>query len=75
MDVLQKIATEFNRDNLLWAIGASLLLYFKGVVRGLESHNCFHAEIYVLKPLRCALFYIIIISKLRQDVCDNKGER
>lgn len=33
MDVLQKIATEFNRDNLLWAIGASLLLYFKGVVR------------------------------------------
>ena len=31
MDVLQKIAAEFNKDNLLWAIGASLLLYFKGV--------------------------------------------
>ena len=29
MDVLQKIAAEFNKDNLLWAIGASLLLYFK----------------------------------------------
>ena len=31
MNVLQKIAAEFNKDNLLWAIGASLLLYFKGV--------------------------------------------
>lgn len=31
MDVLQKITAEFNKDNLLWAIGASLLLYFKGV--------------------------------------------
>ena len=27
----KKIAAEFNKDNLLWAIGASLLLYFKGV--------------------------------------------
>lgn len=33
MDVLQKIATEFNKDNLVWAIGASLLLYLKGAVR------------------------------------------
>lgn len=31
MGVLQKMAAEFNKDDLLWAIGASLLLYFKGV--------------------------------------------
>ena len=30
--VLCKLAEEFNRQNLLWAVGASLLLYFKGYV-------------------------------------------
>ena len=30
--VLAKLAEEFNKENLLWAVASSLLLYFKGYV-------------------------------------------
>ena len=30
--VLKKIAREFNRANIVWSLGASMLLYFKGIV-------------------------------------------
>ena len=32
LDTLSKLAAEFNKENLVWAVGASLLLYFKGYV-------------------------------------------
>lgn len=32
LSVLSKMALEFNRQNLIWAVGASLLLYLKGYV-------------------------------------------
>ena len=32
LNVLAKLAAEFNRHNLVWSVGASLLLYLKGYV-------------------------------------------
>ena len=32
LNVLSKLAAEFNKENLVWAVGASLMLYFKGYV-------------------------------------------
>ena len=32
LSVLSEMAKEFNKENLLWAVGASLMLYFKGCV-------------------------------------------
>ena len=32
LNVLHKLAAEFNRHNLVWAVGASILLYLKGYV-------------------------------------------
>ncbi|MEA1974148.1 MAG: hypothetical protein U9N10_01175 [Bacillota bacterium] len=32
LDVLEKIAKEFNKNNVKWAVGASLLLYFYNIV-------------------------------------------
>ena len=32
LNVLHKLAAEFNRHNLVWAMGASILLYLKGYV-------------------------------------------
>ena len=32
LSVLSELAAEFHRQNLLWAVGASLLLYLKGYV-------------------------------------------
>lgn len=37
LEVLRKIAKELNRQNVTWAIGASVLLYFKGIVN--EFHD------------------------------------
>lgn len=31
--VLSRIAEELNRQHVIWAVGASLLLYFKGIVQ------------------------------------------
>ncbi len=32
-EVLAKIAVEFNKNNIVWAVGASMLLYFKGIIK------------------------------------------
>ena len=32
LNVLSKLASEFNKYEIVWAVGASLLLYFKGYV-------------------------------------------
>ena len=32
LSVLKKIANELNKMNVTWAIGASMLLYFKGIL-------------------------------------------
>ena len=32
LNVLHKLAAEFNKHNLVWAVGASILLYLKGYV-------------------------------------------
>ena len=36
LKVLSRLAAEFNKENIVWAVGASGLLYFKGYV---ESFN------------------------------------
>lgn len=33
LSILSQIAEELNRQNITWAIGASCLLYFKGIVQ------------------------------------------
>lgn len=35
--VLKRIASEFNKANITWALGASMLLYFKGITS--EFHD------------------------------------
>ncbi|MDO4276969.1 MAG: hypothetical protein Q4D16_25190 [Eubacteriales bacterium] len=37
ISVLQRVASEFNKEKLLWAVGASLLLYFKGMVKSFND--------------------------------------
>lgn len=37
LSVLAKIAHEFNQSNITWALGASMLLYFKGITS--EFHD------------------------------------
>lgn len=37
LEVLKRIAGALNKENVTWAVGASLLLYFKGVVN--EFHD------------------------------------
>lgn len=37
LEVLRKIAKEFNKENVTWAVGASVLLFFKGIVN--EFHD------------------------------------
>jgi hypothetical protein len=37
LNVLKKIAKELNENHITWALGASMLLYFKGVVE--EFHD------------------------------------
>lgn len=32
IELLKKIAHRFNESNVVWALGASMLLYFKGIV-------------------------------------------
>lgn len=31
IEVLRKIAHQFNEEEVIWALGASMLLYFKGI--------------------------------------------
>lgn len=31
LELLEKIAYHFNKENVEWALGASMLLYFKGI--------------------------------------------
>ena len=37
IELLQKIAHRFNEANIEWALGASMLLYFKGIIS--EFHD------------------------------------
>ena len=37
IELLQKIAHRFNEANIEWALGASMLLYFKGILS--EFHD------------------------------------
>ena len=37
IELLQKIAHRFNEANIEWALGASMLLYFKGVTSELHD--------------------------------------
>ena len=37
LSVLKRIACEFNKANITWALGASMLLYFKGITS--EFHD------------------------------------
>ena len=37
LEVLRKIAKELNKENVTWAVGASVLLFFKGIVN--EFHD------------------------------------
>ena len=37
LELLEKIAYYFNKENVEWALGASMLLYFKGITT--EFHD------------------------------------
>lgn len=41
LQVLRKVADELNKANVLWAIGSSSLLYFKGVVDNFNDFDIF----------------------------------
>ena len=45
LSVLSKLALEFNRENVIWAVGASLLLYFKGYVKDFNDLDIMVADI------------------------------
>lgn len=42
--VLEEIAAEFNEKGITWAVGASLLLYFKGIVADFNDIDIMIAE-------------------------------
>lgn len=37
LEVLKNIATKFNNLNITWALGASMLLYFKGIINSFND--------------------------------------
>ena len=39
IELLQKIAHRFNEANIEWALGASMLLYFKGIISELDRKS------------------------------------
>ena len=40
IELLQKIAHRFNEANIEWALGASMLLYFKGILSEFHDIRC-----------------------------------
>ena len=42
IELLQKIAHRFNEANIEWALGASMLLYFKGII---SDYFTFHPQV------------------------------
>lgn len=42
--ILSKVAKEFNGNNITWAVGASLLLYFKGITKEFADIDIMVAE-------------------------------
>jgi hypothetical protein len=44
LTVLSQIAQELNQKNITWAVGASLLLYFKGIVTDFHDIDIMVAE-------------------------------
>ena len=49
LSVLSKIASEFNDKNIVWAVGASLLLYFKGYVEDFNDIDIMVADVDAIK--------------------------
>ena len=41
IELLQKIAHRFNEANIEWALGASMLLYFKGIISEVHDIDLF----------------------------------
>lgn len=44
LTILAKVAKEFNANNITWAVGASLLLYFKGITKEFADIDIMIAE-------------------------------
>ena len=49
LDVLSKLAAKFNKEGIVWAVGGSLLLYFKGYV---ENFNDIFKRIWHKLPIK-----------------------
>ena len=47
--VLSKLALEFNNQNIVWAVGASLLLYLKGYVEDFNDIDIMVADVDAIK--------------------------
>lgn len=61
LEVLRKIAKELNEENVTWAVGASVLLFFKGIV------NEFH-DIYIMFDEADAQKVKNILNKLGKHI-------
>ncbi|MDD6077901.1 MAG: hypothetical protein ACI3XD_05485 [Oscillospiraceae bacterium] len=55
LDVLSRIAERLNADGVNWAIGASLLLYFKGIADSFNDIDILVVEEYVEKLKKALL--------------------
>lgn len=44
IEVLRKIAHQFNEEEVIWALGASMLLYFKGITSEFHDIDLMIAE-------------------------------
>ena len=51
IELLQKIAHQFNEANIEWALGASMLLYFKGIIS--EFHDNLIVKRIIMQGISC----------------------
>ena len=71
LDVLSKLAAKFNKEGIVWAVGGSLLLYFKGYVENFNDLDIMVADVDALKMENILKFYGKMLP-LKKENCDTK---
>lgn len=68
IEILKKIAKEFNKNEITWAVGGSLLLYFKGIVNEFNDIDIMISEEDIEKTENILLSF----GNLQQNTLNSK---
>lgn len=71
LDVLSKLAAKFNKEGIVWAVGGSLLLYFKGYVENFNDLDIMVADVDAIKMENILKSYGKMLP-LKKENCDTK---